>query len=99
MTLPSLSAPIRLSSQHDLEPFDCGNPSLNDWLKRQAIKNELGGSSRTYVVCSERAVVGYYSLAAGAIIRDAAPKTIQRNTPDPIPVMVLGRLAVDAQFH
>ena len=90
-----LTPPIRLDAVHDVEAFDCGIPPLNEWLKRRALRNETSGASRTYVVCIDGKVVGYYGLATGAIVRAAAPKPIQRNMPDPIPVVVLGRLAVD----
>ena len=95
MTDAGLTAPVRLTAFHNLAGFDCGTPSLNQWLTRQALKNEVSGASRTYVVCLDNSVVGYYCLAAGAVVRTEAPKPMQRNMPDPIPVMVLGRLAVD----
>lgn len=99
MTIAGLSAPVHLAADHELESFDCGEHLLNDWLKRYARRNELSGASRTYVVCIERRVVGYYSLSTGAIARAEAPKQMQRNMPDPIPVVVLGRLAVDREYH
>jgi GNAT superfamily N-acetyltransferase len=95
MTGAGLTAPVRLTAFHNFTECDCGTPSLNHWLTRQAIKNEASGASRTYVVCIDNTVVGYYCLAAGAVVRIEAPKKMQRNMPDPIPVMVLGRLAVD----
>ncbi|MFM9105108.1 MAG: GNAT family N-acetyltransferase [Chloroflexota bacterium] len=95
MTRTPLAAPVPLTAAHDVDPFDCGEPALDTWLKRRALRNEAAGASRTYLVCAGESVVGYYSLAAGAIVRNAAPRPVQRNMPDPIPVMVLGRLAVD----
>jgi GNAT superfamily N-acetyltransferase len=92
---PRLRAPERLTGRHDLSRFDCGDAGLNDWLKRRALKNE-GESSRTYVVCAGDAVVGFYCLAAGAVIRAEAPKPLQRNMPEQVPVILIGRLAVDA---
>jgi GNAT superfamily N-acetyltransferase len=89
-----LSAPAPLSERHQLDAFISGEPPLDEWLKRRARANQLSDSSRTFVVCDDAAVVGYYCLAAGAIGRDDAPKALQRNRPDPIPVMVLGRLAI-----
>jgi GNAT superfamily N-acetyltransferase len=99
VTHARLSVPERLTANHDLTNFDCGEPSLNGWLVRMALKNEMSGASRTYVVCAEGGVVGYYCLANGAIDRQEAPRPMQRNMPDPIPVMVLGRLAVDLRFQ
>lgn len=94
-----LSAPDKLGTGHDLTDFDSGEPTLDDWLRRRALANEEGGSSRTYVVCVGKRVVGYYSLAVGAVAHVDAPGRVKRNTPDPIPVMVLGRLAVDQDFQ
>ena len=91
----SYTPPEPIKPTHDVEAFDCGNPTLNDWLKKRAKTSETSGASRTYVVCSENKVVGYYCLATGSVIRNDAPGKIRRNMPEPIPVMVLGRLAVD----
>jgi GNAT superfamily N-acetyltransferase len=94
-------APEPITDAHDLTRFDCGQPSLNDWLRRRALSNETSGGSRTYIVCgtSTQRVVAYYCLAAGAVVNAAAPGRVRRNMPDPIPVMVIGRLAVDKRFH
>jgi GNAT superfamily N-acetyltransferase len=89
-----LSKPQPLTDDHQLDGFTSGEPSLDEWLKRRARANQASDSSRTFVVAEEGAVIGYYCLAAGAIGRDDAPKTLQRNRPDPLPVMVLGRLAI-----
>ncbi len=91
-----LAAPQPLEATHDLARFDCGEPSLNEWLKRRALANHLSGASRTFVVVDDQAqVVGYYAMAAGAISHESAAGAVRRNMPDPIPVLVLGRLAVD----
>lgn len=79
--------------------FDCGEPSLNDWLVRRARANQASGGSRTFVVCRGAFVVGYYCLAAGAVAVTAAPGRVRRNMPDPIPMAVLGRLAVDRSLQ
>jgi GNAT superfamily N-acetyltransferase len=92
-----LSAPVPLSSDHDLADFDCGEPALNDWLKHRAFKNE-SRFSRTYVVCEEQRVVGYYCISAGAVERAAVPGKVRRNAPDIIPVSLIGRLAVARDF-
>ena len=99
MTEAALSAPQPLSDQHQLADFECGEPSLDDWLKRGAARNQANGSSRTYVVCEGDAVIGYYCLAAGAIGHTEAPSALKRNRPDPIPVLVLGRLAIHKDHH
>lgn len=94
-----ISTPEPLNGDHDTNQFDCGNETLNEWLTKQALKNQKSGASRTFVVCSENRVTGYYAIASGSIERLTAPKTISRNMPDPIPVTVLGRLAIDLQFQ
>ncbi len=91
---PDLSAPVPLTSDHDLSSFDCGVPALNDWLRHRALKNE-SRFSRTYVICKGREVVAYFCISAGAVERLAAPGKIRRNAPDTIPISVIGRLAVD----
>lgn len=90
-----ISAPSLLHPGHDLNAFDCGEPTLNDWLKQRALKNERAGASKSFVVCRDDDVVGFYCLSTGAVVRAAAPKPLQRTMPDPIPVLVLGRLAAD----
>jgi GNAT superfamily N-acetyltransferase len=94
-----IRAPEGLSPGHDLTQFDSGEPALDEWLRRRASKNEESGASRTYVVCAGVRVVGYYSLAVGAVAHEQSPGKVRRNMPDPVPVIVLGRLAVDKSFH
>lgn len=93
----NIKAPEKLGEQHELSSFDCGRPSLNDFLKSRALKNARSRATVTYVVCYEGGnhVAGYFSLATGAVMRQGAPKRMQRNMPTEIPVVVLGRLAVD----
>ncbi len=97
--MAELSAPELLSSTHVINAFDCGEPVLNDWLTRRALKNEDSGASRTFVVCRGNQVIGYYVLATGSVMHKEAPSKIRRNIPEPIPVMVLGRLAVDKNMQ
>ena len=91
----SPAAPEPIRADHDLTRFDSGQPTLDTWLASRALKNERGGGSRTYVVCEKGRVVAYYCLATGSVVHGAAPGSIRRNMPDPIPVMLMGRLAVD----
>jgi len=95
----AVGAPEHLTSQHDLEGFASGVSALDDWLRRHALANEQTGASRTYVVNANGRVVGYYALAAGGVAHAAAPGRVRRNMPDPVPVMVLGRLAVDRTYQ
>jgi len=94
-----LSAPQPLTDQHVLTGFDCGEPSLDDWLRRRALKHQANGSSRTYVECDGEVVFAYYCLAAGAIGHSDAPPTVRRNRPVLVPVLVLGRLAIRKDHH
>ena len=94
-----ITAPEPITETHLIESFSCGVPVLDDRLKRRALKNEVSGASRTFVVCQDRQVVGYYTLATGSIEHRDAPGKIRRNMPNPIPVIVLGRLAVDRQWQ
>jgi GNAT superfamily N-acetyltransferase len=95
----TLAPPQPVNEQSDVESFDSGVPSLDEWLKRRARANQASGASRTYVVCKEQRVVGYYALASGAVAIEEASSRLRRNMPDPVPVAVLGRLAVDRSFQ
>jgi GNAT superfamily N-acetyltransferase len=92
--------PEPLGASHDLSRFDGGKDALNDWLRSKAARSE-GRSARCYVVCEGAVVVGYYCLAAGAVMHAPArlPRTLRANLPDPAPVLLLGRLAVDKAHH
>lgn len=90
-----LTRPERLTDAHEFNDFLSGIASLDDWLKRRARANQVSGASRTFVVCDDHRVVGYYALASGAIAVASSVGRFRRNMPDPIPVAVLGRLAVD----
>lgn len=90
-----LTAPEHLTVAHDVSAFDSGVADLDDWLRKRAVANEETGASRTYVVCAGGRVVGYYALATGGVAQARAPGRVRRNMPDPVPVMILARLAVD----
>jgi len=97
--LPPVLAPVPLTAEHRLDDFQNPYPPLVDWLVRRARPNEAGGGSRCFVACTaDNVVVGYYCLAAGSIVRENAPGKLRRNMPDPIPVVVLGRLATDTRW-
>ncbi|WP_417491038.1 GNAT family N-acetyltransferase [Maricaulis sp.] len=95
----SLRPPQPLAPEHRVEPFKSGTPALDDWLRRRALKIEQNGASRIYVVCEGDRVAGYYSLATGAVIHADAPGHVHWNMPEPVPVMLLGRLAVDRSWQ
>jgi ribosomal protein S18 acetylase RimI-like enzyme len=97
------TAPRPIEEGDAVAGFTCGKPPLDDFLKQRALKNE-GKASRTYVVCSTfgedaGAVVAYYSLAAGAVSHEEVPGWARRNMPNPVPVIVLARLAVDCDHQ
>lgn len=94
-----ITAPEPVTGKHDLTGFDCGDLTLNEWLLRRAKKNQISGTSRTFVVCNDNAVIGFYSLAVGSVSRIETNAKVSKNMPEPIPVMVLARLAVDTTWQ
>jgi GNAT superfamily N-acetyltransferase len=94
-----IGGPEHLTAAHDVSAFDSGVPDLDDWLRKRALANEETGASRTYVVCARARVVGYYALASGGVAQGQALGRVRRNMPDPVPVMILGRLAVDRAWQ
>jgi predicted N-acetyltransferase YhbS len=95
----ALSAPGPLADHHELTEFSSGVPSLDEWLQRRAHTNQASGASRSFVVTEGQRVVAYYALASGGIVPADAPGRFRRNMPDPIPVAVLGRLAIDQAWQ
>ncbi len=91
-----LRAPEPLNDTHVLDAFTSGAPTLDAWLKRKARANQVSGASRTYVLCRGTSVVGYYALAAGSVSHEHLSRKLKQNMPAPVPVIVLGRLAIDA---
>lgn len=94
-----ITKPEPLSHSHTTESFDCGESVLDDWLRKRALANQESGASRTYVVGEGKRVVGYYCLSAGAVGVELATGRVRRNMPDPVPVLVLGRLAIDKSWQ
>lgn len=95
-----ISAPSLLLPEHRIAQFISGNETLDEWLKRRALKNQTSGASKTFVICdNNNLVVGYYALATGSVERVVAPGSFSREMPDPIPVIVLGRLAIDQRYQ
>ncbi len=95
----TICVPKPLAGRHSLKRFDCGTASLDLWLKKRALRNQTGGASRTFVACENERVIAYYALASSAVGIDVATGKLCRNTPDPVPVVVLGRLAVDRAYQ
>jgi GNAT superfamily N-acetyltransferase len=98
LPLELITAPVALSPSHDASRFDCGKPPLNDWLRYKAQKSE-GRSARCYVLCLRNSIIGYYCISAGAAQHSGAPRKLRQNMPNPIPIVILGRLAVDRNFQ
>lgn len=95
----TLAAPEPLAATHNTDAFACGVESLDYWLKQRALKNQATGASRTFVACDGNRVLAYYALASSAVAAEVATGRLRRNMPDPIPVVVLGRLAIDKSLH
>ena len=96
----SLRGPEPLGPQHRLEGFDCGKPTLNDWLLRHARQAQGSGSAKTFVVVDDARVVGYFSLTVGQIdTLDAAERIRKGMGQYPLPVVILARLAVSTTDH
>ena len=95
----TITAPEPISERHDVSRFDSGMPSLNTWLQRKARLNEAKGGARTYVVCDGARVIAFYSLAASSVERRRVSSRVGRNMPEPIPVILLGQLAVDTAYQ
>jgi predicted N-acetyltransferase YhbS len=94
------TCPELLGADHILDDFDCGDEALNDWLKRRARSNQNSGASRTWVAVDEaKNVVGFYASSTAVLMRSAATKRAARQQPDPIPALLLGRLAVDERHQ
>lgn len=87
----------RLAVDHDISNFYSGEAMLDTWLRTRAFKNDSTGATRTFVLCAEgtRRVIGYYSLSTGSIQREDVTGAFRRNMPEPIPVIIIARLAVD----
>ena len=97
--MEEISSPVLLTEAQDFSGFNCGIDTLNSWLSKRALKNNTQNASRCFVVCDSKKVVGYYAFSAGSVIQADAPSNIKRNMPDPIPVFILGRLAVDVNYQ
>lgn len=95
----SYEGPVLLGADHIVEDFDCGEELLNEWLRTKALRNQRDGGSRTWVVLDGRRVVACYASSTAVLMRSHATKRAARNQPDPLPAVLLGRLAVDADYQ
>ncbi len=94
-----LQAPQTLHAGHEVSAFDCGKPSLDEFLKRHALDKQNAMLSRTYVATVGARVVGYYTLAHSATLQAEAPKKLGRGMPSSIPAMLMARFAIDKEFQ
>ncbi|HEX5509800.1 MAG TPA: GNAT family N-acetyltransferase [Pseudolabrys sp.] len=97
-TKSALTTPAPLTPEHALDVFTGVTP-LDEWLKRRALRNEADGASRTFITCVGSRVVGYYCLAAASVLHEAATGKVRRNMPEPVPAVLIGRLAVDRNWR
>jgi GNAT superfamily N-acetyltransferase len=95
----TISAPEPLSTTHDLSQFASGEPSLDGWLKKRALVNQVSDASRTYVICAGSAVIGYYAVATASVAHAEAISRVKRNMPDPVPMILIARLAIDQNWQ
>jgi GNAT superfamily N-acetyltransferase len=97
--LTNFVGPVLLTPAHKLSEFDCGDDLLNRRLTTKALHNQVEGGSRTWVVTVDDRVVAYYASSTAVILRAEATKRAARNQPDPVPAVLLGRLAVDTKYQ
>ena len=95
----ALRPPEPLASRHDVSQFSSGVHTLDSWLRGKARLNEAKGGARTYVACDGDRVAGFYSLAASSVERRRVSSRVCRSMPDPVPVILLGQLAVDEIYR
>lgn len=95
-----LTPPGRLAPDDDISRFACGAPVVDDWLRARARASLERGSAVTYVVKDMRRVVAFYTLSASAVDRiRIGVGRLRRNSPNPIPVLLLGQLGVDREYQ
>ena len=97
----AVTPPRPLAESDDRIAFDCGRRPLDEWFARHAWRNHASGASRVNVIAdwSTGRIAGSVTLSASQIERAFLPKPRQRNQPDPIPVTLLGQLAIDRQYQ
>lgn len=93
-----INPPQLITPEHNVLDFNSKSETLNKWLKEKALKNE-GDTAKTYVVTTENRVIGYCCLSASSVTHVIATSKTKRNPPNPIPCMLIGRLAVDMKWE
>ena len=98
MSTYGVSRPLDAAAR--LDGFSCGVESMDLWLTGRALANQEMGASRVYVICDDQGtVVAYYSLSAGSVLRMTVPRGRRHGAPDPVPILLIGRFAVDSRHH
>ena len=88
-----------LRPDHDLAGFTCGVPVLDSWVKTRVARNEVTGDSRTFVLVEGGGVAGFHALSTTSAARVGLTGPLPRNAPDPVPLLLLGQLAVASDRH
>ena len=91
--------PEPINEKHSIQGFNSGEESLDAWLKTKAIKNQIANASRTYVASDNERVIAYYVLASSSVDGSLVTGRFRRNMPNPVPVVILGRLAIDLAYQ
>ena len=94
-----LLQPEPINEKHSIQGFNSGEESLDSWLKTKATKNQKENASRTYVVSNNERVIAYYVLASSSVDGSSTTGRFRRNMPHPVPVVILGRLAIDLAYQ
>lgn len=96
-----VNAPELLRANHYISNFSCGEQDLDDWFKKRAMKSQTRSHTKIYVVTDSetKQVIGYYAIAMGSVQREDSIASFRRNAPNPIPVLVLARLAVHLDYQ
>jgi len=90
----------KLRADHPIEGFDCGKEELNRYLLRYAWQNQQAGAAQTYIGLAGDAIIGYYTLAVGHVVREEAPERLTKGLArHPVPIMLLARLALDHRWQ
>ncbi len=95
----NLEAPRLLKEDDETAFFDCGENSLNIWLREKAQKNHKSGASKVFVISEGKRIAGFYCLSTFSIAHIVSPRSLTRNMPDPLPALLLGRLAIDKNYQ
>ncbi len=86
-------------TKEERRPFDCGDEQLSDWLRRYAGQTMDDRNAVVYLLHEERRIVGYYTLSSGSVSRQEASARVARKAPDPVPAVLLGRMAVRRELQ